>query len=484
MKCRPILTVLLCLLLAKPIQAAELQTVRGHVPAAVRNLLPVGELAASNQINLAIGLPLRNREALTNLLQRLYDPASADFHQFLTPHQFATQFGPSDEDYQSVIAYAKAHGLTVEGTHSNRTLVDVAGKVEDIEKTFHVKMRKYKHPREKREFYAPDAEPSLDLATPVLHISGLDNYIVPRPMVVRTSPKEASLTGARPDFGSGPFGAYMGNDFRAAYVPGVKLTGTGQSVGLFELDGFFPSDVATYVKAAGLPSIPIKTVLLDGFDGPPGGGNIEVSLDIAMAMSMAPGLESVLVYEGILPDDVLNRMATDRLARQLSASWLYGIDPSTEQIFQQYAAQGQSFFNSAGDFDAWVDGVDTPADDPNVTVVGGTTLSTRSAGGVWQSETVWNWDVEYGSNYDGMGTGGGISTTYPIPNWQLGINMTTNQGSATMRNLPDVAMIADNVVVYDDDGSTDTVGGTSIATPLWAGLTALVNEQALANGQP
>ncbi|HEX3719053.1 MAG TPA: immunoglobulin domain-containing protein [Verrucomicrobiae bacterium] len=483
MKNPPILTLLLCLYAAITVQGADMQRLEGHVPAGVRELEPVGQLGASNELKLAIGLSLRNREALTNLLGRLYDPASPDFHHFLTADQFAEQFGPTEQDYQAVMAFAKAHGLKVAGTHSNRTLLDVSGRIEDIEKTLHVTMRTYKHPRENRTFYAPDAEPSLELATPVLHIAGLDNYIVPRPMILRTAPKVGSLTGTRLANGTGPDGTYMGSDFRAAYVPGVVLTGAGQSVGLFELDGFFPSDVANYVSHASLPTIPLKTILLDGFDGTPGGGNIEVSLDITMAMSMAPGLDSVLVYEGEVPDDVLNRMATDRLARQLSASWLYGIDPSTEQIFQEFAAQGQSFFNSSGDSDAWANGVVTPGDDPNVTIVGGTTLTTTTAGGAWSSETVWNWDVEYGSNYDGIGSSGGISTSYPIPAWQQGISMTTNNGSTTMRNVPDVAMIADNVLVFDDDGSTDTVGGTSVATPLWAAFVALANEQAAQNGQ-
>ena len=209
-----------------------------------------------------------------------------------------------------------------------------------------------------------------------------------------------------------------------------------------------------------------------------------MALDIDMAVSMAPGLSSVIVYEGEVPDDVLNRMATDDLANQLSASWTYSTDSETEQIFQQFAAQGQSFFNASGDGDAYVGEVAPPSDDPNITSVGGTTLATSGPGGGWVSETVWNWDVEYGSEYDGEGTGGGISTTYAIPAWQTNLSMATNQGSTVFRNVPDVAMVADNVFVVADDGASGAVGGTSCATPLWAAFTALVNEQALAHGRP
>src|ERR1019366_2035948 len=108
---------------------------------------------------------------------------------------------------------------------------------------------------------------------------------------------------------------------------------------------------------------PLKNVYLDGFDGTPGGANVEVALDIDMAASMAPGLSSIIVYEGELTDSILNRMATDGLANQLSASWTYPIDDVSEQIFLQYAAQGQSFFNASGDSDAYVGLIPTPSDD-------------------------------------------------------------------------------------------------------------------------
>lgn len=457
-------------------QAADVQILHGHVPAAVARLQPLGRLPATNQLRLAIGLPLRNPEALASLLRRIYDPNSPDYHHYLTSEQFAEQFGPSSEDYQALTDFVNNNGLKVTATHPNRTLLDIGGSVAGIEKLLHVTLRVYPHPKEARNFFAPATEPSLDLAVPVLHISGLDDFVLPHPMNLRATPLNVSK-GATPAFGSGPGGTYMGNDFRAAYVPGTTLTGAGQIVGLVEFDGYFPGDVAAYRYQAGLPDVPLKNVLLDEFNGAPGGNNVEVSLDIDMATCMAPGLSGIIVYEGEVPDDVLNRMATDDLAKQLSASWTYSIDTNTEQIFQQFGAQGQSFFNAAGDSDAYADGVDTPADDPNITVVGGTTLMTSGPGGSWISESVWNWG-------GGIGTGGGISTTYPIPIWQQGISMASNNGSTTMRNLPDVALTADNIWLIYDNGAAGEFGGTSCATPLWAALTALINQQALANGKP
>ncbi len=267
----------------------------------------------------------------------------------------------------------------------------------------------------------------------------------------------------------------------------MTLTGAGQTVGLLEFDsGFFQSDITAYENLAGLPNVPISAVLLDGYNGGPGAANDEVSLDIEMAISMAPGLAAVIVYEGDVTDDILNRMATDDVAKQIGASWTYGIDANSEQIFQQYGAQGQSFFNASGDSDAYVGVVSTPADDPNITVVGGTTLTTSGPRGSWVTEKVWNWGYDPPGKLPGddyVGSSGGISTVYSIPSWQLGINMVTNLGSTTMRNLPDVALTADNIFITYSNGLTSSSGGTSAATPLWAGFAALVNQQGVANGE-
>ncbi len=464
-------------------QEAGRQTLNGHIPDAITALQPMGRLAGTNRLNLAVSLPLRNGDKLSQLLKEITDPASPNFRHYLTPAQFAEQFGPCEADYQAVIAFARAHGLAVTSTHPNRMLLDVSGKVADVEQALHVKMQVYRHPTEARTFYAPDTNPSLELATPVLDVSGLQNYSRPRSrMVARPL---VSGQNAQPNAGSGPSGTYMGKDFRAAYVPDTTMTGSGQTVGLLEFDGYTTSDVTHYESLAGLSSVALSNVLLDGFGGQPtgDGGEIEVTLDIEMAISMAPGLSGVIVYEAG-PEgsfhDILNRMADDNLAKQMSCSWYdpaVGADPVAEQIFQQMAAQGQSFFAASGDDDAYTGPLPFPEDSPSITQVGGTTLTTSGPGGSWVSETVWNWD-------DGIGSGGGISTSYAIPYYQTNISMTANQGSTTMRNTPDVALTANNAFIFaDGEGLTD-YGGTSFAAPLWAGFTALVNQQAVMYGRP
>jgi len=477
-----------------PVRAAGVQVLRGHVPAAVARLQPTGSLPGTTNLDLAIGLPLRNKEGLNNLLQQIYDPASPNYRRYLTPEQFAEMFGPTEHDYQALIDFVKANSLTVTGRHPGRVLLDVNGSVADIEKVFHLTMRVYQHPTEARTFYAPDVEPSLDLAVPVLDISGLNNYTVPHPKQLIRKPS-SKAKNATPNVGSGPSGAYMGYDFRAAYLPGVTdLTGAGQVVGLLEFDGYYANDIATYEQQTGLPSVKLANVLLDGFRGTPttgpNSGNSEVALDIEMTISMAPGLSKVIVYEAGpngIANDVLSRMASDNQAKQLSCSWVFGVDgpdATADQFFQQMAAQGQSFFNASGDTDALSGSTapDFPSDDPYITQVGGTTLTTTGPGGSWVSETVWNWG--YSRHQGSSGSSGGISTIYSIPSWQQGISMSANQGSTTMRNVPDVAMVSDNIAIVADNGQQETIGGTSLATPLWASFTALVNQQAAAYGQP
>ena len=477
-----VLLLIISLVVALPFtiiaQQAQRQTLRGHVPVVVKSLPPLGRFPGTNRLNLAIGLPLRNQEALTNLLREIYDPASPNYRHYLTPEEFTKQFGPTKQDYQAVIAFAKANSLTVTMTHPNRMLVDVNGSVADIEKAFQVRMQVYQHPTENRTFYAPDVEPSLNLTVSILHISGLDNYSPPQPMLHKMT---LQVQNASPAAGSGSFGSYIGKDFRAAYVPGVSLTGTGQSVGLLEFDGFYQSDITAYETQAGLPNVPVQAVLLDGLNGGSGASSDEVSLDIEMVISMAPGVSNVFVFEGDSADDMLNAMAASNQVKQLSSSWFfYPVDATADQIFLQFAAQGQSFFNASGDDDAYIGSNLYPlqvCDDPYITTVGGTTLTTSGSGGAWVSETVWNWGGVYGS-------GGGISTQYSIPDWQANVSMSLNQGSTTMRNVPDVALTADNVWVIYGNGSSGDFGGTSCAAPLWAGFIALANQQAAANGQP
>ncbi|HTC22332.1 MAG TPA: S53 family peptidase, partial [bacterium] len=497
--------------------AAGLQQLTGHVPDALATAPRVGPLDDSAQMNLVIGLPLRDEAGLKRLLNEIYDPKSPQYHHYLTPDQFNERFGPAEGDYQTLIAFAQSNHLQVVATRPGRRLLEVRGTVADIREALHVNLNHYRRP-DGSLFYAPENEPSLDLSLPVFHISGLDNYQLPKPLLHvkglqtfrgkgKTPSKAAGvLPGVKPNAGSAPGQLYWGTDFRNAYVPGTCLTGTGQSVALLEFESYFDSDILGYESLAGLPNVPVTNVDIAGFNEPvttDTNGILEVSLDIEMAISMAPGLSQILVYQSsptasnATADMMLDQMATDDIAKQISCSWTGFGDRNTAAAYTQFAMQGQSFFQAAGDDGAYVTGdPDTTVPSPinrstaiEMTVVGGTELSTSNSTEGWQSETTWNAPLNTSSGLATFGGGGGVCSKVTIPSYQQSVNMTANGGSTLLRNIPDVSMVADNIFVIADQSyisnsnySYYTVVGTSAATPLWAGFLSLANEQAVAGG--
>ena len=205
---------------------------------------------------------------------------------------------------ERVADFAGSSGLAVTHTAANRLVLDVSGAVSDIERAFQVTMQVYQHPTERRTFYAPNVEPSLDEGVPVQGVDGLNNFSPPHPASLRfLSPGEianANSTGSRHSIGS-----FLGSDLRAAYAPGVTLDGSGQAVGLVEFGSYNLSDVQSYLQASGNQTlnVPIVNVLLDGINAICGYecDDTEETLDIELAVSLAPNLSALVVYEGTSP---------------------------------------------------------------------------------------------------------------------------------------------------------------------------------------
>jgi subtilase family serine protease len=468
--------------------AQSLPPLTRHVREATQNGLAqsVGRLPATQSMRIVLVLPLRNQEALDAFLKDLYDPKSPSYHHYLSVEQFTERFGPSQEDYDTVIRFAEASGLKVVGTSRNRMNVDVTGSVASIEAAFHVTMGLYRHPTENRMFYAPDREPTPNLAVRLWRIAGLDNYSIPHPVLAhRDLSQNATLSVQRnATTGSGPGASFLGSDMRAAYYGDTALTGSGQSLGLVEFYGTELSDLNTYYSNVGQTNnVPITLLSTDGTSTSciyPFCDDTEQTIDMTQALGMAPGLSSLVVYIGSTDAAIFNAMATATpLNAQLSSSWAWTpADPGTDDpYFQEFAAQGQNLFQASGDSGAWKSTSTVfPADDVYLTTVGGTDLVTGSAAGPWSSETAW---------VDG---GGGISPDgYAIPTWQTAAASGCASCSQTTRNAPDVSANA-NFTYYvcaDQSGCTENYyGGTSFAAPLWAGYLALANQQAVANGQP
>src|SRR6202044_3701451 len=504
----PTITILVIVFLANSLsQAQPLPLLTRHVRDAVVNSQAalVGRLPATQFMHFDVVLALRDRAGLQTFVQQVNDPTSPSYHQFLTPQEFTARFGPSQEDWDALVAFAKASGFQIVSGSRDAMDLRLIGTVAAIERAFHVTLGTYQHPTENRTFYAPDREPTVDLPFRLWHVSGLDNYSIPHPMFVKKS-DYAKAHGIDPDqvvshatTGSGPSASFLGSDMRAAYYQGTALTGTGQNIALFEFAGADLADLTTYYKNVGQTEPYTPTLISTGGfgtscvdSGSKACDDTEQTLDMTQAMGMAPG--STMLYMYVCGDVLANgsgsisdtacisamvSTAAAPLSKQISCSWGWTpADPSTlDPYFEQMASQGQNFFAASGDSSAWSASNEAwPADDANIVSVGGTDLTTSSAAGPWKSETAW------------ADSGGGISPDgIAIPSWQAaaGVINSSNKGSTTLRNGPDVAANANFTFYVCADQTTCTAndyGGTSFAAPMWAGYLALANQQAATNG--
>lgn len=472
------------------VQAQSRALLTRHTRSATRTgeAASVGHLPSKQIMTLNVVLPLSDQAGLNAFLKSLSDPASPSYRHFLTVSEFTERFGPSQQDYDSVVSFLKANGFTVYGGSRDGMNVQIKGTVSEVETAFHLSMGTYRHPTENRAFYAPDREPTASLAVPIWHISGLDNYSVPKPRLVNRT-DYARANGVAPDVlvshattGSGPSASFLGSDMRAAYYGG-SLTGAGQNLGLFEYVGTNLADLTTYYRNIGQTNnVPITLFSTDGTSTAcvhtRAGGNCddtEQTLDMTQALGMAPGLASLVMYIGSSDTAIISAMTTHNpLPTTIGCSWGWTpADPSTlDPYFKRMAAQGQNFFAASGDSSTWSTTNEAwPADDANVVSVGGTDLITSGAGGAWESETAW------------VDSGGGISPdTIGIPAWQrlAGVINSSNGGSTTLRNGPDVSANA-NFTFYTCSNQTtclaNSYGGTSFAAPMWAAYVALANQQ-------
>ncbi len=469
-----------------------------HVREATRNgqARLIGRLPLNQVMQLDVVLPIRDQAGLESFLADLYSTTVPNFRAFLTPTEFTERFGPTRQDYDAVVSYVQRHGLAVVGGSRDGMEVQVRGPVSSIESAFHVNLLAYQHPTENRTFYAPDREPSTDLSFALWHISGLDNYSIPHPKYISKS-EYAKAQGIKPEdvvrhatTGSGPSASFLGSDMRAAYYGGTTLTGSGQNLGLLEYLGTDLADLNTYyANVKQMNGVPITLLSTDGtstscVDSRAGGNcdDTEQTLDMTQALGMAPGLASLVMYIGSTDTAIISAMTTHNpLPTTIGCSWGWTpADRTTlDPYFEKMAAQGQNFFVASGDYSTWKKSGNAeawPADDANIVSVGGTDLTTASAAGSWKSETAW------------VDSGGGISPDkIAIPSWQqlAGVINSSNEGSTTYRNGPDVSANANFTFYVCADQTTCTAneyGGTSFAAPMWAGYLALVNQQLKADG--
>jgi subtilase family serine protease len=486
-----------------PSTAPPRHVITGHLVPRLRQAHPTRDTDGARILNLSIALTLRNTAQLKALIAAQNDPHSTLYHQFLTPDEFTQQFGPTQATVDTVSAYLRGQGLTVTSVSPNHTVIDATGSVATARKAFAVHIRDYTV--DGRTVYAPTDEPSVPAALGdlITDIGGLDDVGVYQPLGERRG--ASALSHA-----TGPGGGFTPSELRTAYDMLPLLSGAdgaGQTIAIFELDGYQASDVNQYLSNYNLGSAKYSNVLVDGATNIAGAGAIEVELDMEVVSAIAPGATQKIYIgpnstQGV--NDTYNTIVTDNIAKVTSTSWgLCEASSGTSElaalnnIFAQGAAQGQAVFAASGDSGAYdcndtTLAVDSPSGDPNVVGVGGTRLTVGS-GGSYRGESVWSSPNDTSRSSKGAGGGGGISSYFAKPSYQSGPGVE-NAYSNGKRQAPDVAAAADPASGYSvyctvaaagcNSSGWISVGGTSAAAPLWAGIAADTNQYLIATGKP
>lgn len=375
--------------------------------------------------------------------------------------------------------FAAAHGLDVTLQDPARRLVKLAGPITKLEAAFGTKLRHFEHKGRKFRARTGPLTMPANLSDGIEAVLGLDNRPVAEPKIAFPRAPEEAVS-------------HLPNAVAALYAfPKTAGSGKGECIGIIELGGGLrASDTEAAFAAMKLAPPQVVAVSVSGGSNAPGqdsGADGEVALDIQVAGGAAPGAR-IAVYFAPNTDqgfvDAITQAVHDEGSAPsvLSISWGSAESGWTGQAvaamtsaFKDAASLGVTVCAASGDglaTDGVDDGavhVDFPASSPYVVGCGGTRIDT--SGNAIGTETVWN--------SDGGGTGGGVSALFPLPAYQsdakVPVSVSTKKAG---RGVPDVAADADpnsgyTIVV---DGQSQTIGGTSAAAPLWAGLFALINE--------
>ena len=389
------------------------------------------------------------------------------------------------DDIREITAFAAAHGLRVVSVLPDWRRVSLAGTAAQFGAAFGVSLGVYEEGEDQFRSYDGAMSVPVSLADKIQSVGGLDARRVPRRRPARQRPGAQAISPR--DATSG----FLPTELAALYRFPPGANGAGQTIGLIELGGgYVPGDLALAFGAMGLPVPEIVVYGVDGATNNPGvPGNeiadLEVSMDIEVAGGMANGAKLVVYFVPdyhqyyFLPalmaavnDDTNNPAVISISDGWAESQWTSADINTVNSELQKAAAKNITVLAACGDYlapDAVGDNkvhVSFPASSPWVIGCGGTSISV--SGSSITSEVTWN----TGS----AGTGGGISETFAVPAFQQGVTLPPNaSGGPAGRGVPDVAGTAVDWQVYDKGGHGNE-GGTSAVAPMWAALTARLNQ--------
>lgn len=466
--------------------------------------IDLGPTPRDEVIDFGVVLRKPDPRGLKAFLAALHNPASPEFRKYLTPDEFGRRFGPSDESIATVTAWLAERGFEVGAAPPQRTSLPVHGTVGAVNDTFRLTLHDWVD-AQGRAFRAPDRRARIP-AQLRAHVTIVAPF--------ETRPEEPA---ALPVLFSVPGGylqaSHVARAFEIEEPHSQNLLGQGQAIGIVSFDTFEDADVAAFdgvantAGRAGINPLPVQRVRLPNAATVPGKGEGEVNLDIAVIRTIAPAAQ-IINYEA--PNgpgfaDVIKEIVARQEVDIVSISWgrcERKKDPdrrvAEDTEFEAAAATGISVFIASGDHGAHdCRFFPTPEENPqyrdlglsvtspgseNVILVGGTYLSVGSDGG-YVEEAGWE------DPLTGWATGGGGSTVYPRPLWQVGVGVE-NEFSTGMRQGPDVAGPADSdsgwLVVYtgpkDTEPRSHVFGGTSASAPFWAASMLLARQLAEGEG--
>jgi subtilase family serine protease len=461
----------------------------------------ISNLDRGQEISAVLSLPLSDPRGAADFVAQVSNPGNPVYGHYLTPKEFAARFGANQADYAAVENWAISNGLKISLESVARTTLTVSGSAAQFEALFQTHLNRYRAP-DGQEFYSASVPPIIPdgIASKLVGVIGLTNSPHHAPPY-----NEGQILGEKllhPDTpgGTGPNGYYAPADLQAAYNIPSFGGDVPQTIALYEECEFNISEIQTFLTKFGLPKPAITLVKVD-FSKSNNATASEVRLDIDWLIAINPNVKEILAYTTSAPwpqglIDVLERVVAADQAQTLSISFGepedydgIGALETINTKLVQLAAEGITVCACAQDYGAYGPyGTKTypatlhvidPGSQPYVTCVGGTTLFTGPEQ-VWVGEQVWN---NYTSKVgeDGrapkVATGGGVSSFWPLPQWQPGSYVTSNGGSATYRNVPDVAALANGwtgVAIYNGKIWTNA-GGTSLSSPLWASYLSILN---------
>jgi len=448
--------------------------------------------------------------ALQELLQQQQDPASANYHHWLTPEEFANRFGLSPSDLAKVAAWAESQGFRVEDPARTRTWIRIGGSAAQVQSAFHLELHRYEVDGDTH--FANAGDPSIPAALEPLVsvIRGLDDFY-PKPPHRVAQPT--------PDFTepNGTTHLLVPADLWIIYdmnpLLNANYTGNGQKLVVVGQSNVDLTDDRLFRGKLGLPANDPQIMLVPGSDpGAVASQQQQIDLDLEWAGGIAPNATIIYVYATSAAAAAQYAIDQD-LAPVVSSSYTeceqLVMSPAVgalENLAQQANAMGITWLAASGDQGAAacdtsptattaVNGlaVNVPASIPEVTGVGGTTFADVSPG-YWNPnnnpvtdasalsyipEVAWN-DNALAPQLSA--SGGGASALYPKPSWQSGLGVP-NDGA---RDVPDLALAASPyhdgyMYVYQGTVQALAIGGTAAGTAVFAGMVALLNQYLMAS---